>query len=1038
MSKHGSSSFNIYTALEIALFPAVFLYDELLLRAFSGGSISHSLWTVLAAAGAAGLFAAFLTSFGKAPVRRAVRGILLLLSAVWFITQTLLNRVYAMYFSPATIGTGAEGVASEYADMVQRTVLLGIPVILLYLLPLFLYLAVCVRSRKHPAENVPQVSKRAAAIRTGALLCCALVLHFAVVYTGKTGRDSDLYTSAYTFDNATRAFGLLTSTRLDVQHLILGTGEADAFDLESEFSYTEFPTTGMVSENTVSEDAVSEGAVSEDAVSGTVAAAETAAADSVSDYSEVPGHSETGSSDDSESSTSASSAAVSSALSESSISASSADLESAISASSGNLESAISASSGNLESAISASSGDLESSMSVVSEHTESSVSASSAVSEISETSDSSFSAVSRNSALTKTGPLVMKAPEVHEEDDTAAHALHDRQEVSFGETARKDMEDHGEKTGAEAEAVSAPADRDEALAESASGELEAEKTSESASEERQEETHFFAEKTGEPLKPEDMEPNAMDLDFAQIAASSSGAASAISEYAATLTPSRKNRYTGIFQGKNLILICAEAYNDSFVSKELTPTLWRLSHNGFWFSDFYQPAWGGSTSTGEFSMLFGLAPQNSAGTIRQTQNSNNYFTMGNQLQRLGYHSWAFHNGTYTYYDRDKTHKNLGYDEWIAMGSGMEKLSGGKYLNDEEMFDVTMDLYMDQQPFSVYYMSISGHAPYSNPDDSKVTSHIDRVKEVLGDHFDDFSQNTIDYICYQLVLEDALTLMVSRLEEAGILDDTVIAMTGDHYPYGLRGSEWGNSEDNVKNLVGHEADTPWGLDKTGCIIWSGCLETEYRDLAAEIAAPTYSLDMLPTLSNLFGLEYDSRLLIGRDVFSDEMPLVLWNNGSWITARGRYNARTGIYEPAETYQNTEEKPASPAAAAEEAAAEGSKASGETDSAADTGSQKNTLSADTGSGLPEEDGLLILRHSGMDYADYLLTSAESREMENLPVLQPPSGVDPAALGPEDEKEYTEWVRSLVMNRLSFSKQVIDTNYYETLFGKDDVGVR
>ena len=518
-----------------------------------------------------------------------------------------------------------------------------------------------------------------------------------------------------------------------------------------------------------------------------------------------------------------------------------------------------------------------------------------------------------------------------------------------------------------------------------------------------------------EQVSPDSPEPNAMDLDFSALAAESSGTAQAISAYVSTLTPSMQNAWTGLFKGKNLILICAEAYNDSFVSKELTPTLYRMTHEGFYFSDFYQPAWGGSTSTGEFSMLFGLAPQNSSNTILQTQNSNNYFTMGNQLQRLGYHSWAFHNGTDTYYSRDKTHKNLGYDEWIAMGSGLEQLSGGKYLDDQEMFDVTMDLYMDRQPFSVYYMSVSGHAPYSNPDDSKVTAHIERVKEVLGDHYSEFSQNTINYICYQMVLEDALTLMVERLEEAGIAEDTVIAMTGDHYPYGLRGSEWGNSGDNIENLYGHEDSTPWGLDKTGCIIWSECLEKADRQMAVEIDTPTYSLDMLPTLSNLFGLEYDSRLLIGRDVFSDQMPLVLWNNGSWITDRGRYNARTGAFEAAEVYKSAEATPKSPAAAAEDTAL-----------AAPASSASDAQSH----------GPRILRD--IDALRDLLTVGPP-ERESLhsqpPVVLPPEK-EALVYGPEDEAEYTEWVRSVVRNKLAFSKQVIDSNYYETLFGKDETG--
>ena len=155
---------------------------------------------------------------------------------------------------------------------------------------------------------------------------------------------------------------------------------------------------------------------------------------------------------------------------------------------------------------------------------------------------------------------------------------------------------------------------------------------------------------------------NALDIDFSEIAAGSENEMiKKISSYADSLTGSRKNEYTGLFAGKNLILICAEAFSGAVVDKDLTPALYRLIHNGFYFSDYYQPSWGGSTSTGEYSFLTGLAPQDEVETILETEGKNNYFTMGSQLQRLGYYSCAFHNGSYDYYDRNLTHENLGYD-----------------------------------------------------------------------------------------------------------------------------------------------------------------------------------------------------------------------------------------------------------------------------------------------------------------------------------------------------------------------------------------
>lgn len=390
---------------------------------------------------------------------------------------------------------------------------------------------------------------------------------------------------------------------------------------------------------------------------------------------------------------------------------------------------------------------------------------------------------------------------------------------------------------------------------------------------------------------------NKMDINFKKLAKKEDNKTyKELDTYVASLKSSKQNKYTGLFKGKNLILICAEAFSDAAINKKLTPTLYRLAHNGFYFSDYYQPQWGGSTSTGEFSFVTGLAPMNGVQTMLDIKSNNNYFTMGNQLQRLDYYSVAYHDGTYTYYDRNKTHKNLGYDKFLAYGNGLEDITG-LWTGDKPLLSKTLDTYIDKQPFSIYYMTVSGHFPYKHSD-SKVKKYEEKVKKVLGDSY---KQTTLDYYCYQMELEAGLKSMVKKLEKAGIADDTVICLTADHYPYGLsKSSTYGNSEDYLSNLYGYNPKTPWERDRNACIIWSGCLENENKNMACEISDPTYSLDIVPTLSNLFGTEYDSRLLIGRDVFSDTEPLVLWSGYSWMTKQGKYDASTGKYYPNDGYK------------------------------------------------------------------------------------------------------------------------------------------
>ena len=388
---------------------------------------------------------------------------------------------------------------------------------------------------------------------------------------------------------------------------------------------------------------------------------------------------------------------------------------------------------------------------------------------------------------------------------------------------------------------------------------------------------------------------NVMDIDFGRPELSE-GSAGELSAFLSTREPSLQNEYTGIFRGKNLIMICAESYCDAFIRPELTPTLWRLSRNGFYFSDFYQPSWGGSTTTGELSLVEGLDSTAGDEAVTNIADHNHYFTMGNQLQRLGYFSLAFHNGSYTFYHRERTHENLGYDAYFASGHHIEDFCGQGYPTDTQMIEGTLPAYIGHQPFSIYYMTVSGHAPYEK-NSYFVRHYYDQVNAIVGD---EYYEKTKYYICYQMELESALTSLVKGLEDAGIADDTVIVLVGDHYPYGLgNGRTWHNDRDYIDDLIKEDDVLYWNEDKNGLIIWSGCLENSLKGMSCEISEPVSSLDILPTVSNLFGVEFDSRLLPGRDVFAENTePFVFWNNLSWITKDGKYDSRKKVFYPAET--------------------------------------------------------------------------------------------------------------------------------------------
>lgn len=382
-------------------------------------------------------------------------------------------------------------------------------------------------------------------------------------------------------------------------------------------------------------------------------------------------------------------------------------------------------------------------------------------------------------------------------------------------------------------------------------------------------------------------EKNIMDIDFDALEQNASSDYIQLDTYVQSQTASLQNEYTGLFKGKNLIMISAEAFSAEVIDEERTPTLYRLATKGINFTDYYQPASAGTTG-GEYENIFGMLPMLGGSSFKITATRNNYLTIGSQLNRLNYNGWAFHNNDYTFYDRDKTHNNLGYSNgFMGYGNGMEEYVTNQWpQSDLEMIEGTLPLYIDQEPFNVYYMSVSGHNGYSVSANAMAKKNWDRVKDL------DYSDEVKGYLAANMELEDALTYLVNELEEKGIADDTVIVLGADHFPYGLDYNASLGNMPYLSELYGYNVTNYLERDHNRLIIWSGCLEDDDPIIVDD---PVFSLDILPTLCNLFGVEYDSRLLPGRDVFSTTSPLIFNTNYDWKTDKGTYLSWTNTFTP-----------------------------------------------------------------------------------------------------------------------------------------------
>lgn len=377
-----------------------------------------------------------------------------------------------------------------------------------------------------------------------------------------------------------------------------------------------------------------------------------------------------------------------------------------------------------------------------------------------------------------------------------------------------------------------------------------------------------------EPTQPPvDTSPNVLDIDFdGLIESTGKSDIREVHQFFQSRTPSNKNEYTGMFEGYNLIMITAEAFSHLAVDPELTPTLYKMMTEGFYFSDYYVPDWGTSTTDGEYAFLTGTVPKANTWSFSDSSKNEMPLTMSRQLLDRGYNAYAYHGHTYTYYHRDKYLTNLGF---YYQGYGGDSNGKGNGLDvkkswpesDLEVVDVTTASYVGKEPFVAYYMSISGHREFSFPD-----NYIASKNKSLVDHLP-YSDHVRAYLACQLEFEYSMELLLQRLEEAGVLERTLIVVTADHNPNGL-------TVDEMSELAGHDIDTNFEIYKNACIVWTPNMETVTIDEACS------HLDLLPTLSNLFGLDFDSRLYMGRDVLSDAPSLVMFRNRNWITDFAKY--------------------------------------------------------------------------------------------------------------------------------------------------------
>ena len=369
---------------------------------------------------------------------------------------------------------------------------------------------------------------------------------------------------------------------------------------------------------------------------------------------------------------------------------------------------------------------------------------------------------------------------------------------------------------------------------------------------------------------------NVLPLDFAALSAGTDNEKLiALNDYFSQVPGTRQNDYTGMLRDYNLIFICAESFSPAAVDPVYTPTLYKLTHEGFLFENFYT-SFPNTTTDGEYTLTQGLYPDGTkdkySSSMMASSGNDLPFALGNFFQReFGVKSWGYHNNVGSYYRRDLSHPNMGYE--MKFNKDGMTFTGYWPTSDLEMMQQSVDDYINESQFHAYYMTFSGHYQYNPEDNGIVRMHYNSLAD---GPWKQMAQK--GYIACHIELDRALEYLLQRLEEKGIADRTAIVMATDHTPYGL-------SKENYFGMLGQEEDF-FGWYKSDLVFWVGGMEDPVT-----VQEYCSTADILPTILNLWGFPYDSRLYAGTDVFSDGVHAAVLIDHSFLTDKVWFNSNTG---------------------------------------------------------------------------------------------------------------------------------------------------
>lgn len=350
-----------------------------------------------------------------------------------------------------------------------------------------------------------------------------------------------------------------------------------------------------------------------------------------------------------------------------------------------------------------------------------------------------------------------------------------------------------------------------------------------------------------------------------------------------------KNEYTGLFKDKNLVVIMIESGSNVLTDyPEYFPNFNKLYNEGWSWDNEFSPRNSCSTGNNEMTTMTSLYTINNTCTVNVYKDNTYYEAIFNLFNNAGYTTSSYHDYTDHYYYRSIFHPNMGSEAYFdvdKLGITLEN-TYQPWPSDEEFIEKALPNFINEDNFMVWLTTVSSHMKYSL---SSTTG--DMYLDLFED--EDWSIDAKRYMSKLKILDNAIGKLLSGLESAGKLDDTVIVLFADHYPYGL-------DDEDFASLAKYDTSSNGDTDRTPLVIYNTSLTpTKYEDY-------TTFINILPTIANLFDLDYDPRLYGGTDLLSEDYEgIVVFADGSWRTSVAYYDATNGKinYIGEDTYTNEE---------------------------------------------------------------------------------------------------------------------------------------